>query len=1045
MDEIVLNNEQRQAVETLQGPILVLAGPGTGKTQLLSARVANILIKTDTDPSNIVCLTFTVNAANNMRERLRKMVGPAANQVVIKTFHSLAADIIASHPEHFYAGAVLNPISELAAQEIMHTIFDTLPYGNPLSVKFDGRYMHLTNALDAIGRAKDAGLTPEKLRIFIEAHQQELERIEPQVVELLSKPLSHKTLERLADDFSSLATDEESSIASGISRLISGAVEADLPTGKTTKTGDIKRRILSSENGQKVMAKERKANAWWRSLADVYEAYQKQLYKRGYMDYSDMLIGVIEAMEKDQDLRLDIQEATHYLLIDEFQDSNEAQIKLMHLLVDNPHIEKPNVMVVGDPNQTIYGFNGAMLDNTTDFQQFYANDLVSISLTQNYRSSQSILDDARSVITPYSSFHPELTAAAEPPSTEVTYTTYATEADQAVLIGEKIKDIFSSDRSDTIAVLSRNHKSLTYLARYLTNMGITVNYELKTDIRETTCNKLIISVLSLIQAIISGDKQGADFHLSHVLRHEAFELDPDTTWQLALQSNRTTSWLAIAKENPATRSIIDWIHSLVAVASSQSLNVLIEQLLSQEFAPRKTLYHKFYEGDPSEQALLEAQATRQLLDLAAQYAQTDHVSLPKFLDMLAGTSNKLFLFSPSTGHYEHAVTLMSVHGAKGLEFDHVFVIDTDERNWKPKSAPYPTPLSLPIHVNPDTPEDYARLMYVAMTRARSTLHVSYVCRIDTKTTALPAEQLAHFDFTTAPAVSNDQLAASETAQLIRPLPRPKTMHELLDSRLSNYALSATVLTHFLDLSRQGMETFIEEDLVRFPQPTSESLVYGNAMHAGMELAQIQTANGKRDLAAIKRLVARKLAEENLTTSALQRLTDRAHTQLDALFNGLGLTFSPTSKPEQSFSAITKSGVNMYGKIDRIDTVDDTTLCIVDYKTGRAITNPNSKAQDILLKQWRHRLQLGFYILLMKQQKMFAGKTICAQIIQLDAQSPEHLVIDYEFADSDLARTEQLALAVLRRIKSLDIPDVSGFSPDLHGIQQFEDWLLSDVK
>src|SRR5690606_17804560 len=139
--------------------------------------------KTDTNPSNIVCLTFTVNAANNMRERLRSMIGPAANEVVIKTFHSLAADIIVRNADHFYAGAVLNPISDLAAQEIMQQIFDQLPHDRPLASKYDDRYIHLAHSLEAISRAKDAGLSPDMLRDKLTMHLTDVNAIESQVVE----------------------------------------------------------------------------------------------------------------------------------------------------------------------------------------------------------------------------------------------------------------------------------------------------------------------------------------------------------------------------------------------------------------------------------------------------------------------------------------------------------------------------------------------------------------------------------------------------------------------------------------------------------------------------------------------------------------------------------------------------------------------------------------------------------------------------------------------------------------------------------------------
>lgn len=1039
-----LNDAQRQAVDTIDGPMLVLAGPGTGKTQLLSARVANILTKTDTDPSNIICLTFTVNAANNMRERLRSMIGTSANHVVIKTFHSLAADIIANRPEHFYAGAVLNPISELAAQEMIQSILASLPHDSPLVSMYDGKYIHLGNVLQAIGRAKDAGLSPVKLQTVIDEHAEQLAAVEPDVVELFSATLSHKSLEQVALSFEDFARAHDKALASAIAHLVGQAVEADLPTGKTTQTGKLKTKFLSTENGQKVMARERRANAWWQALTTVYEQYQALLYKRGYLDYSDMLVSVIDALEADEDVRLDIQESTQYLLVDEFQDSNNAQIKLLHLLADNPHIETPNIMVVGDPNQTIYGFNGAMLDNIADFQQFYTESLTTIDLTSNYRSSQAILDESSAVISPYSPFQPDLHAENEPKTTAVRYTIYATEADQAVQIAQAASAILQKTPDASVAVLARDHASLSYLSRCLTKAGLTVNYDQSIDIRTTSCNQLIIAVLSLVQAITVGDKTGSDHYLAALLRHPALGLTPNTTWQIALQTNRSQHWIDVAATQQDTKPVIDWVHRLVGVNASQPLHVLIEQLLSSEFMPGKTMYQQFYAGDTDETMLVEAQATKQLINLAKQYAQTEQVSLISFLGMLQGTSDKLFMFSPSSGHYEQAVTLMSVHGAKGLEFDHVFIIDSDEAHWKPRTARYATPLSLPVHVNLDTPADYARLMYVAMTRAKQGLYVSYVSRIDAKTTALPAEQLGDKPFEAAPLTPDRDLALADAAQLIPERPTPKAMHELLSDTLARYQLSATALTHFLDLNREGMDTFIEEQLLRLPQPTSEVLAHGNAMHAAMELAQIQTANGALDIPAIKRLYAHKIGEESLTSAIIDRLTDRANARIDALFSELGLTFDPASQPEQSFSATTLSGMGMYGKIDRVDTLDDHTVRIVDYKTGKPITNPASKAQDVLLKQWRHKLQLGFYVLLMKQQKAFANKTIHAQIIQLDAADPAHLCLDYELDNEELQRIEQLATAVYKRIMTLDIPDVTQFEPTLSGIKLFEDWLLTNT-
>ncbi len=1037
-----LNDEQKKAVDCIEGPLLVLAGPGTGKTELLSARVANILIKTDTDPANIICLTFTVNAANNMRERLRKMIGARANQVIIKTFHSLAADIITNNPEYFYAGAVLNPISDLAAQQILLSILDKLPHDNPLAVRFDDKYVHMGNILTAIGKAKDAGLSPDKLSKLISEHKKDIEAVEPDLTDLFSKSLSHKTLENLLDEWNIMANKNDSALAISISKLLNDSVKADIPSGKTTLTGKLKSKLISTKDGQKAMVRERKANDWWKSLVDVYETYQTSLYKQGYLDYSDMLIGVIEALESNEDLRFDIQELTQYLLIDEFQDSNEAQIKLMHLLADNPHIEKPNIMVVGDPNQTIYGFNGAMLDNTSDFQRFYSDNLTTTDLVDNYRSSQEILDTSRKIITPYSDFHPDLRAEKEPINTNVDFNSYMTEADQAVRVCEAIQKLISKKEDKSIAVLARKHASLSHLSRVLMSSGLTVNYDQNIDIRYTSGNILIINILALIQAITSGDQTESDYRLSEILRHPTFGINPTTTWELALSSRRNNTWIELASNNPETQSITEWIHKLVSVSVSQPLHVLIEQILSLDFQPKQTLYQSLYNNDSAELSVIEAQATRQLLQIAGQYAQSGNVDLKSFVAMLRETSNKLFMFSATTGYYENAVTLMTVHGAKGLEFDHVFIIDCNESEWKAKSSRYPIPLSLPIHISAESPADYARLMYVAMTRAKQTLQISYVLRVDSKTTALPAEQLAQIEFKLATPVSKKLVAKSEVVQILPQLQRPKAMAELLADKLSNYSLSATHLTNFMDLTKENMETFIEDNLLRFPQPASDVLAHGIAMHAAMELAQIQTTKGKFNIKSIKHLYSLKLSESFLTSDTIKRLTNKAESQLDTLFEDIGLKISPTSKPEQSFSAITSNGLQMYGKIDRIDIIDSKSIRIADYKTGKPITSPKSNSQDILLKQWRHRLQLGFYILLIKQQKSYKNKTINSQIIQLDAQSHEHLYLDYDIDSSELKEIEALATIVFNKIKYLDFPDTSKYTPNLSGIKNFYNDLLS---
>ena len=139
-----LNAEQKEAVDAIEGPVMVIAGPGTGKTELLSLRVANILRKdTDIAPTNILCLTFTDAAAFNMRDRLVGLIGREAYRVAVHTFHSFGVEIINRHPEHFYAGAAFLPADDITQIEILQDIFEELDHGNPLRSQYQERFTSL--------------------------------------------------------------------------------------------------------------------------------------------------------------------------------------------------------------------------------------------------------------------------------------------------------------------------------------------------------------------------------------------------------------------------------------------------------------------------------------------------------------------------------------------------------------------------------------------------------------------------------------------------------------------------------------------------------------------------------------------------------------------------------------------------------------------------------------------------------------------------------------------------------------------------------------
>ena len=213
-----LNKAQKTAVDIIDGPVLVVAGPGTGKTQLLSMRVANILQKTDTDPANILCLTFTNFAATNMRERLHQLIGPEAHKVMVRTFHSFSAEIMNAYPDYFWNGAALRIVPDAIQLEIIQDILGQLPLDNPLAVKFAGAYTTLNDVQQALRLAKEAGLTPAKLAAMLAVNVAYIDFIESRLVTLLSPTLSIKKLASLR---AAVATLPEQSIDETVTPLAS--------------------------------------------------------------------------------------------------------------------------------------------------------------------------------------------------------------------------------------------------------------------------------------------------------------------------------------------------------------------------------------------------------------------------------------------------------------------------------------------------------------------------------------------------------------------------------------------------------------------------------------------------------------------------------------------------------------------------------------------------------------------------------------------------------------------------------------------------------
>ncbi|MDP9230890.1 MAG: ATP-dependent helicase, partial [Bacteroidota bacterium] len=336
-----LNKQQRKAVDKIDGPVMVIAGPGTGKTQILAARIGRILLDTDTDPSNILCLTYTDAGVIAMRKRLIEFIGPDAYKVSIYTFHAFCNDVIQENLSLFEKTA-LDPISELERIELFKVLIDSFPKNHPLKRYRGDVYFEINNLQSLFSTMKREGWTPA----FI----------------------NQKIDEYIAD----VPNREE-------------FVYKTSRSGKWGK-GDLK------SSYQEALDKMEKL----RAAVNEFDRFQKMMQEKNRYDFDDMINWVIKAFEENKNLLANYQERFQYILVDEYQDTSGTQNRLIELLIS--YWDKPNVFVVGDDDQSIYRFQGANVENMLAFAESYKNDLLTVVLTDNYRSTQPILDISKTLI-----------------------------------------------------------------------------------------------------------------------------------------------------------------------------------------------------------------------------------------------------------------------------------------------------------------------------------------------------------------------------------------------------------------------------------------------------------------------------------------------------------------------------------------------------------------------------------------------------------------------------------------------------------------------
>lgn len=1088
-----LNAAQKQAVDTTEGPVMVVAGPGTGKTELLSVRVSNILRVADVLPQNILCLTYTESGAYAMRERLAGLIGADAYKVAIHTFHSFGSEIINRNAEYFYHGAYFRPADELSSYEILREIFEKLPHDSLLASKMNDEFTYLRDTQTAISDLKKSGLTSDELTAILDRNDRFIEWVQPRLAKTFADRLSKKSfgpIEALAKDIGAYTEDSYELITyEPLYTLVQSSIELALEHARaensTKPLSAWKREWCEKRSDGELTLKDAKRSKRLRSVAGVYYDYLLAMQRRSLYDFDDMILRTVHALEIFDDLRLNLQEQYQYILVDEFQDTNDAQMRLLWNLTNNPSSEgRPNVMVVGDDDQAIYRFQGANLSNILDFRTLY-RDVEVVTLRDNYRSSAPILELARETITQAAErleytvpdIDKSLTPHHIPKASAVSYTIYPDEPSEYTAIAKHIASERLKSPEQTVAVIARHHRQLQALLPYLQKHNIPLSYDRRDNVLDAPPIRFLELLARAITLLAEQQLEELNGLLPELLAHPAWGIEPRELWRLSLAAHKNRQlWLEVMlSDEGQLADIAEWLIYSAHLSLNEPLEYILDHLTgtvedqvsnSEQEEASEDILMVTHEGFHSpmrdyffaQDRLKEQPATYiSYLDALAairrrirDYRPEGQLLLRDFMYCL-DKYRELGIGIQGNGHItadHRPVELLTAHRSKGLEFDTVHVVSLADSVWgetaRTRSRLIGYPHNLPIGISGDSSDEHIRLLFVALTRAKTNLMLSTHQTNGNGKSLLPVGYLSHVavdrEEAVAPAIELlETMWHSELGNVTE-----HSMEELLRDTLTKYKLSATHLCNFIDVSRGGPELFLLQNLLRFPQAMSPSAAFGSAVHTTLQRAHahFSTTGKKRPVEDLLGDFEVALSEYQLAHDQHSYFAKKGSDVLSSFFRARYDSFSPQQRVEQSFSGetVVVGDARLTGAIDLMDIDEENkTIIVTDYKTGKSTSSWQGRTDYEKIKLHHYRQQLMFYKLLIEHSRQFDSYKVTKGVIEYVEPDERGIInrIELDYDLDELREFNDLIQGVWQRIQALDFTTRAAYERSLSGIKAFE--------
>ncbi|MCA9359332.1 ATP-dependent helicase [Candidatus Kaiserbacteria bacterium] len=905
-----LNAAQKQAVDTIEGPVMVVAGPGTGKTQILTLRIANILLKTDTAPSSILALTFTDSGAKAMRERLFRYIGTEAYQVPIFTFHGFAERLISEYPDSYERVVGGRPAKDLEKINLIESILAggevslLRPIGDPS--------YYVSHILRILGQLKQEYVTPEKFLEIIASQEEVLNSVEQ-----FHTKGAHK-----------------------------GKVR-----GEYTKL-------------EKTVAKNRE-------LLYVYRCYEALLTEQKLYDFEDMIVETVKALSSNEEMLRDLQENYQYVLADEHQDVNGSQNKILELLTS--FHDSPNVFAVGDEKQAIYRFQGASLENFLYFTEHYQGTKV-ISLTENYRSGQQILDAAHSLVEvtegPLVDLRIPLHAAAVENS-QITKREFSHQAVEDDWLVESVKkEVESGVLKSEVAVIVRTNQEVEQVSAMLRKSGLPVTASADGDILR---HPITQAVQGLIDAVLIGKSEQALFTVMHgdywgipandLLKIFSAQTRIQGLWSIVSDEQKLVELQVTNIE--AVRNLVEVIEEARQREVHEAPHRVLEFMLQKSGFLNHLMTHDPLEG---------TRVVRRLYDEIEELVVRDGVSDLSSVSAIFKTrlDYGLPLNAPYITTDTESVQVMTAHKSKGLEFEVVFVPHLTDRAWGGGAKKKYFDIPLAAHENSlpdDLVEDERRLFYVAMTRAKKVLYLSSSETNAEGKELLPARLIEDIDseMIESADTSKEDANFNPIGALVQSAGGVQIDAKLLTSLLSERGFSATSLNNYLS----SPWNYLYRNVLRIPETQALPMQFGTAVHNTLELVTKSYSKGKvLSDTEIKKKLELELNRLPVSTDEYVQLLDKGLKALFAYVPHMLKGLSKSTKEEMSLRVHLPTGLPelpelmLTGKIDRIDIGEDgRALRVTDYKTGKPKTRNviEGKTKD---SDGAYKRQLVFYALLL---------------------------------------------------------------------------------